>query len=177
MIWLPALPHYRIHPALRDWLTHPASLTAKLREAFPDLRVRVLRQTQARPNPDECALLGIAPHTQAWVREVVLHANDTPLVFAHSVLPAHNVRGAWNLFAGLGARPLGEVLFTDPGISRAPLAFRAIDARHPLHKMASAACPEPTLPATLWARRSLFKRTGRSLLVSEVFLPALIEAL
>jgi chorismate-pyruvate lyase len=40
--------------------------------------------------------------------------------------------------------------------------------------MAQAACPDLPLPASLWARRSLFARHGKNLLVSEVFLPTLI---
>lgn len=163
--WLTHLPP-TAPAALAPWLTHPGSLTARLREHFAHFNVRVLRQCRARPHEDERALLGLRPGELAWVREVLLCAGDTPLVFAHSVLPLGHVRGAWNLFAGLGARPLGEVLFTDPGIARGRLNFRRLDERHPLHRAGT---------APLWARRSLFHRSRRALLVTEVFLPALLN--
>lgn len=173
MDWNPHVFRHQIEPALRDWLTHRGSLTARLRDAFPSLRVRVLRQQMLRAHADEARLLGLRADELAWVREVVLCAGEMPLVFAHSVLPRANVRGAWNLFAGLGARPLGEVLFTDPGISRGALHYRKLDSRHPLNLAASRALGR-ALPA-LWARRSLFVRKQRGLLVTEVFLPDLLK--
>ena len=190
--WLRTLPRHAVDPRLIEWLTHPGSLTAKLRAASPQFRVRVLRQTQAQPHSDERRLLGLKAHQHAWVREVTLCAGDLPLVFAHSVLPLQNVRGAWHLFAGLGARPLGEVLFTDPGIDRSPLGFSRIDKRHPLYSKAVAANAQsvssPTLnalhqgqdlgakqqPSSFWARRSLFAKSQRALLVTEVFLPSIL---
>ncbi|MEY3201131.1 MAG: Chorismate pyruvate-lyase [Pseudomonadota bacterium] len=174
MAWRAILLHHETSPALRAWATHVGSLTAKLRERYPDLRVKVLRQTRARPHVDECAALGIAPTDFAWIRDVVLLSGNTPLVVAHSVLPPQNLVGAWSLFSALGARPLGEVLFTDPAITRGPLYFSAITARHPFAAMAQAACPASALPHTLWARRSLFQRGGKGLLVSEIFLPSLL---
>lgn len=169
MDWLTHLPRHAAPPALADWLTHSDSLTARLRARLPDFRVEVLCQHQARPHPDEYAALGLRAPQRAWVREVLLCAGHTPVVFAHSVLPLDQVRGAWNLFSGLGARPLGEVLFTDPAITRGPLHFRGIDARHPLHRGRGV--------GRLWARRSLFIRHQRRLLVTEVFLPALTHYL
>ncbi|HRM69589.1 MAG TPA: chorismate--pyruvate lyase, partial [Thauera phenylacetica] len=35
--------------------------------------------------------------------------------------------------------------------------------------------PAPALPAALWARRSVFLLRGRALMVSEAFLPAILE--
>jgi chorismate--pyruvate lyase len=46
-----------------------------------------------------------------------------------------------------------------------------VDRRHPLWKRAARLVGDE-LP-TLWARRSLFTRRGRPLLVTEVFLPNL----
>jgi len=173
MAWLPVLPHHGVCLALREWAGCRGSLTEKLRAAFPDLQVELVRQARAAPNPDEYAPLGLPPPLSVWIREVVLHSRGTPLVFAHTVLPHAYLRGAWHLFGGLGARPLGEVLFADPRIRRGPLRFCALGSRHPLHREAQRALPALALPATLWARRSVFERGGHPVLVSEVFLPAL----
>ena len=79
----------------------------------------------------------------------------------------------------LGARPLGAALFSDPAIARLPLACRRLDGRDARYHRAAAALarqsPAPALPAALWARRSVFLLRGRALMVSEAFLPAILE--
>ncbi len=90
----------------------------------------------------------------------------TPLVFAHTILPRFNVRGAWNLFAGLGARPLGEVLFSNPAIARGNLHFKKINSHHSLFDRIAPHTPKRILQA----RRSLFLNHQKGLLVTEIFL-------
>src|SRR5438132_11988334 len=119
--------------------------------------------------------MGLAANEQAWVRDVVLWADDRPVVFAHSVLPRAHVRGAWQLFSGMGTRPLGAALFADPRVRRLPLHFRLLDARHALYHGARLAVKFNAQTRELWARRSLFLRGGKSLLVTEVFMPDILE--
>lgn len=157
---------------LRGWLTDPHSLTARIRARCRRFSVRPLRQGRAPVAADEACLLGIG-RGQALVREVLLYADGLPVVFAHSVASPRDVRGPWRMFAGVGARPLGELLFADARIARSPLAVRRLDVRHPLHRRVRAA--GIAVDAPLWARRSLFIRAGRPLLVTEVFLPAISE--
>jgi chorismate lyase len=173
-IWLRRPPRATVPPRLRPWLTDPSSLTARIRIRCKAFSVRVLAQRLAVPHRDEASLLGLRRGELAWVREVLLLADGVPVVFARSVLPRRNLRGAWQLFHGLGARPLGAALFADPRIGRAPLVCLRLDRRDArYHRVLAAVAPEP-LPAGLWARRSLFRLHGRALLVSEVFLPPIL---
>ena len=64
-------------------------------------------------------------------------------------------------------------MFTDPLVSRGPLEFVRIDARHPLGRRARQVFGRGF--PVLWARRSRFVKRGRPLLVTEVFLPALLD--
>ena len=105
----------------------------------------------------------------AYVREVLLMCDQHPVVFAHSVLPRPGLRGGWNGITRLGARPLGEALFNHPRIRREALAYRQIDARHPLFRAVRRNHAFST--RVLWARRSVFRLNGHPLLVTEVFLP------
>jgi chorismate--pyruvate lyase len=123
--------------------------------------------------PDERTLIGLPAGRQAWTREVLLLADDVPVVFAHSVLAPRDLTGAWHMAQAIGSRPLGAALFADPGIRRGPLSAARINADHPLHRHAGAAL-QADLP-TLWARRSCFSRLGRPLLVTEVFLPGIAQ--
>lgn len=177
--WLPVPPRSVVPMRLRPWLTDPSSLTARIRARCQAFSVRLLRQRPGSAQRDEAALLGLRAGERVWVREVLLLADGRPVVFARSLLPRRNVRGAWNLFHGMGARPLGAALFADPAISRSPLACTRFDARDARYHRARSVMAERdtsvTMPHDLWARRSVFRLRGRALLVSEFFLPAIFD--
>lgn len=110
----------------------------------------------------------------AYVREVVLHCDDKPVVFAHSVVPVTSLYGPWAGVTRLGSRPLGEALFSNPCVIRGSLQYRRIPARHPLARQIARA--GISIPGkAVWARRSLFTLHGHSLMVTEVFLPAIMN--
>ena len=121
---------------------------------------------------DEYAVLGMRAGARCVVREVSLNCGHRPLVFAHSAVAPRALKGAWRMLSALGARPLGAALFADPQIKRFPLHFRQLDRADALHRRACRLLPEA--PRLLWARRSLFLLRGSPLLVTEVFLPAIL---
>lgn len=94
-----------------------------------------------------------------------------PVVYAHSVL-APGERGAgWRLMQGMGSRPLGAALFTDPRIRRLMLRQRKLGRGHELYRRASRVAMPGGTP---WARRSLFIVGKSPILVTEVFLPGVL---
>ncbi len=157
---------------LQTWLAARGSLTARLKARYPRFRVEVLRQDWLPAHADEWRLLDL-PNPQILVatREVLLMTGEIPLVYAHSITLRKALHGGFQLLGRIGSRPLGESLFSNPRISRSPLAWRRVDPRHPLWQKASAAAGP--LPQTLWARRSVFCAGNDHLLVTEVFLPAI----
>ena len=158
---------------LRPWLSDSGSLTARIRARSATFEVQVLAQRLARPQPDEAALLGLRRGENAWLREVLLVADGVPVVYARSLLPRHNLRGGWRLFADIGKRPLGAALFADPRIARAALHCRRLDRRDARFRRVRAVLPAVADQTGLWARRSVFRLRGRALLVCEVFLPGI----
>jgi chorismate--pyruvate lyase len=168
--WLPRLP--RRNAAYHAWLTERGSLTRRIVSRCRDgFRVRVLRFELGKPCQGEARLLGLAPCQLAWIREVLLYCGDQPVVFAHSVLPTDGINGPWRSLTGLGNRPLGEALFSDPRIERGRLNLLIVNPRHPLHRRVEKAL---AVPNGLPARRSLFSLSGHPILVTEVFLPAIL---
>ncbi|KAF1047226.1 MAG: Chorismate pyruvate-lyase [Herbaspirillum frisingense] len=160
----------------RSWLADPGSMTLKLKARTKDFSVRLLRQ---RPGPilaDEYAALGVPARSRVVERDVILHCDGRPVVFGHTVLSTSSVKSDWPFFSKLGTTPLGANLFFDPLVQRSPITYARLPAGHPLMRRIAAALPGGNLPATLFARRSLFKRRGGVLMVTDVFLPAL-EAL
>lgn len=167
--WRDKPPSYP-HP-LRRWLTDRGSLTARIKAHFTDFNLVRLGQSLKVPHPDERRHMDFRPGELAIVREVLLKSGNTPLVFAHSIVARKDVRGVWRGLSRLGARPLAEMLFHDPTVARLPMEYLAIDARHPLYRRAQAVTGVSA--PRLWARRSVFIKQGRPLLVTEVFLPEL----
>ncbi|QID16749.1 chorismate lyase [Nitrogeniibacter mangrovi] len=174
--WLSRPPRATVAARLRPWLVDPHSLTARIRARCGDFHVAVVRQALVRPHADEAAALGLAARERAWLREVWLLADGVPVVYARSVLARRHLRGPWRLFQGIGARPLGAALFSDPRIERQPLHCARLDGRDArYHRLVTLLNGRVALPPALWARRSAFRLRGRSLLVSEIFLPTILR--
>ena len=153
---------------LHPWLTSRGSLTSRLVAHFGQFNlVRVMQRAQL-PNVDERRELGLRDRERAIVREVLLRDGEKPLVFAHSLVARRDLRGVWRGLSRLGGRPLAEMLFHDTAVVRLPMEYRKIDARHPLFRRAMAVAPFQA--TSIWARRSVFLKQGRPLLVTEVFL-------
>ena len=146
------------------WLTCRGSLTRRLKAHCAHFRVHPVTTGFALAHADKHAPLRLRSGSLAYVREVLLMCDTYPVVFAHSVLPCAGLRGDWNGITRLGTRPLGEALFNHPRIQRAALAYRQIDARHPLFRAARRNHPVST--HVLWARRSVFRLNGHPLLVT-----------
>ncbi len=174
--------------AMHGWLTDRGSLTRRLKQASKRFQVVRLAQGRGGVCIDEVGCLvsavsGVSGRTVSrsasqrtfgfLVRQVLLECDGRPTVFAHSVIDARALTGGWRWLAGLGARPLGEALFSDPRVRRGPLAFRRLRAPDPRYLRAASALAARglTVPSGLWARRSVFSAGHWNLLVTEVFLP------
>jgi chorismate--pyruvate lyase len=159
---------------LIDWLRDTGSLTARLKGCCGGgFRVRLLHQGWGRPLGSERRLLRIRRGATAVVREVELLCHEVPLVFARTVIPVASLRGPAKRLTLLGERPLGEVLFTDPHMRRGRMEVARLLPRHPLFGAATAGLEQR--PDEIWGRRTLFHLRDASLLVNEVFLPAIRE--
>ena len=153
--------------AQRDWLLDDSSLTAKLKRHSNHFRVQVLGQRPAPMLADEERWLGAS--VAVTVREVILHCDDQPWVFARSVFPQQALQAEQLNLNGLGERPLGEHLFSQPDLQRSNIevsAFPSSSRVGQLHQQLG-------FPAhTLWGRRSCFSAAGQQILVAEVFIGA-----
>lgn len=170
--WREKLTRCQDNLAYTTWLRDQGSLTARL-QARGRFALHLLRQESALPTGDESLVLGIKRSQLAWVREVTLFCDDQAMVFAHTVL-AQRPRGPLTRWLNrLGNRSLGALLFSHPGFSRGRLHARRLDHRHPLYAPAIEALQlSPETSTSLWARRSRFVFGKQSVLVTEVFSPA-----
>lgn len=158
--------------AYAPWLRDHGSLTLRIQQRCARFDVQPVRNGLARIAFDESCVLDIPSRQFAWSREVFLHADGKPVVFAHSTCSSIHLRGVWQAMRGLGNRSLGSLLFTHPLVIRQPLHYLALRSQHPLYRRAASVLD--TRPRTLWARRSLFYLHDAPLLVTEVFLPEIL---
>jgi len=182
-----AEPRWRIGRGLRPagltdematWLFDSDSLTKRLRQAGgADFRVKLLKQQFERPLLCERRALGLDDRAIALVRQVHLYCAGEVKVYARTVMPLSMLHGSSRGLARLGGRPLGEMLFRDKSMRRSPMQIARVDRGDLFYRwgvagiaagdVAGQACDQ------IWGRRSVFRLSGRPLLVSEIFLPPL----
>ncbi len=177
--WQPHVLALNAPSGYAPWLTEAGSLTARLKAHSHSFRVQRLHQRTARCLSDEAGVIGLHQAGRVLEREVLLRCDNTPAVFAHTVVPTSATASDWPLFSALGERSLGTTLFGDPLVRRGVLEFARLREGHPLARRAWAALRENgvALPRAhiLYARRCLYRRRQGSLLVTEVFLPTVLE--
>jgi chorismate--pyruvate lyase len=154
----------------RQWLFDRGSLTQRLiHKSHGEFSVQLLQQQWGRPRLDEASALGISPQQQTLIREVILHGNGQPWVYARSVLPLQALNGPLRFLRKLDNRPLGQLLFNNPAIYRGPISVTL----WPEHLLPARFEPSPFSPN--WARRSVFHYGKTGILVTELFLPPVMQ--
>ena len=150
--------------ALRPWLLDRGSLTERLiRASKGQFEVKILFQGMGVPQLSEQRALELPVRQRALIREVILFGNHQPWVHARSIIPIKTLTGRLRKLRKLDNRPLGALLFSDPGM--APIEISNLPMLEPWPSTVSSTYGSP-----VQGRRSLFWLDGKPLLVSEVFL-------
>ena len=172
--WQPHAGAVRAPASMRDWLTTEGSLTARLMAHSETFRVCRLHQKTATCLADEARAIGLPRPGRVREREVLLLCDGRPVVFGHTVVPTGCTASDWPLFSALGERSLGTTLFYDPLVRRGQLEYARIRAGHPLMERVRAALGGSDA-SLYYARRCVYRRHQGLLLVTEVFLPSVLN--
>lgn len=146
-------------------------LQAECRGAF---RVQPEAEGWQRPLPDEAARLSLSADETAFIRAAWLKSGAQRLVYARTVIPKTTLAQTGDRLTGLGARPLGEVLFAE-GARRSPLRYARLPPGAALGRLLQE--QGQAMTEAPWARQSLFHLQDAPLLITEVFLPELVACL
>ncbi len=168
------LPSTKIPSYLRPWLLDPSSTTKRFRElAGKTFSVQVLLQGWGKVLPTERSLLQLHPRTNVLVREVLISCCGKPWMFARCVFPASSLTGKNKFLQGaLDERPLGDLLYCEPSLRRSEFELSLLQANQCEFSRDEIL---PFFSEPLGARRSLFFLHNKPILLTEVFLPALVE--
>lgn len=154
LIWFDIDKAKQIPKKLNKWLLEDSSLTYKLKQKYPDFRVKVVNEVEKTPYDNEIPLLNISNNTNVIIRKVLLFGNSKAVVFARSIIPKTKDTKRFN---NIGSKPLGEILFDTKDIIRTSIEL--------CHNSED-----------IWGRRSIFKVNNTNILVSEFFLDNLFDS-
>lgn len=172
--WITPMKGHRLAAGceIRNWLEDTGSLTKKVREACDGrFSVQVRRQGSGKCLYDEAKLLDITRTRYAIIREVELRCDETPWIFARTIIPMKSLSGPARRLTMLGNKPLGAVLFADPSVHRGQTQYAHLHSGQELFESAVVRLSER--PDSLWGRRTLFYLANKPLLVNEIFLPSI----
>lgn len=155
-----------------SWIYEAGSITQRLRNYYGDsVRVQVISNQWQRAFTSENQLLKTSPTKYTLTREVLLYADDIPLVLARTIIPEPTIRSAHQNLSHLGNRPLGEVIFSYPRLERLAMEITQVQCKqwkNPIQLKAQIDQP-------LWGRRTIYAIHHHPLLVSEFFLPEVLN--
>ncbi|OGB24135.1 MAG: hypothetical protein A3I66_11020 [Burkholderiales bacterium RIFCSPLOWO2_02_FULL_57_36] len=137
------------------------------------VHVDVLSEGRAPYFLDERSLFDTAQQKFGRVREIALMDGDMPLLLARTLIPSATAQGRNRRSLQLGNKPLGQLLFQKKSPVWKTRQMVLLNRSRPLWKAVKRVLP--AAPASLWGRRTMYLFRGHPLLVTEIFLPALLQ--
>lgn len=152
----------------RDWLKDTGSFMQRLAQhGIQDAQIYVLSHRWIQPEPWESQCLGMGQGEVGLVREVEILSDSLRLCYARTVFTEGMVQHR-NAFATLENQPLGNLLFTDPELTRGQFEFAYAEP-----KTLWAGFPPIKNEEAQWIRRSLFYLKNDALLLTEMIMPTM----
>jgi chorismate--pyruvate lyase len=162
---------HKLPDGVQSWTYESGSLTQRLRSFYGGaVAVKILLQRWHKPFLSERRLLKLPEHQYSLIREVLLYANDKPLILARTIIPAATIKAAKNNLSHLGTRPLGEIIFSYPKLERVTMDITLINPS----TWTQSALAEATINQPIWGRRTVYAIAHKQMLVSEFFLPEVL---
>lgn len=154
---------------LIPWLFDSSSLTARIiRLCDGNFSVQVLSQHWQKMSAEEASAMSLPGVPSALVRKVLLCCDEQPLVYARTVIPVTTIQGPQRRYANMGNRPLGAMLFADRTMRREAVQIAKLPVNNEIYRYTES-------KESIWGRRSVFRVSEKPILVSEYFLPELIQ--
>lgn len=161
---------------LTNWLAKPYILSSALRRVCTKVSLTLISEKEEPPFADEVTCLEKSLDqkvTTAFVRKILLFCDETPVIFARTVVPPATFAQFKQQLEKLGGAFIGEtLLYGNEDIIRQPFEFSCFNQQHPM-RIEAKICVPTLNTAQLWARRSTFSLLQNPLLITECYLPAL----
>jgi len=139
-----------------SWLTEEGSLTERLKKEFDDVKVEVIYEGVYLLDKN------------FYVREVFLKSNNSPKIFARTLIKIEDLQAEWSSLKNLGDQSLATILFNSPDIKKTSVFYKELFLDDSM--FAHINVLSPIDKKSLWARRSLWEKQGTYLELLEIFL-------
>ena len=139
-----------------SWLTEEGSLTERLKTEFDDVKVEVIYEGVYLLDKN------------FYVREVLLKSNNSPKIFARTLIKIEDLQAEWSSLKNLGDQSLATILFNSPDIKKTSVFYKELFLDDSMFAHINALSPIDK--KSLWARRSSWEKQGTYLEVLEIFL-------
>lgn len=158
---------------IQEYLLFQGSLTQKISdESGNKFSLTVLANDWQILCPDESEALNLDKDVQGFVREVLIYADKSPVIYAKTVFPAETLDETNAALKTLGNQSLGDILFKSDKSSREYIEYAVLNQTSELYQRIEQFSSLKN-HELIHTRRSLFLMEAKPLLVLEAFLPDL----
>lgn len=159
--------------AVHDFLFHEGSLTRFIQQRCEGVfSIELISESKHQALPDETQFLSLQGEEITFIRKSRLKCDEHAVVYARTIMPQQTIEGENQWLTTLGTKPLGDVLFNDEKTYRTDMRYAKIPVNCELHNEATKGL---AISSELWGRQSLFYTAQQPLLITEIFLPAILE--
>lgn len=159
--------------ATHDFLFHEDSLTRFIQQRYEgEFSMELISESLHLALPDETQFLSLQRDEITFIRKSRLKCGDRAVVYARTIMPQKTIEGENQWLTTLGTKPLGDILFNDETTYRSDMRYAKIPVDCELHEEAT---KNLNITSELWGRQSLFYTKEQPLLITEIFLPAILE--
>ena len=109
-----------------SWLNEPGSITSRIK-SFSDFKLELLRDGPGEVDAADDDLI-ISNYKENNIREVLLYSDESPLIYAKSIIPLETIRLGLGVLGNLKENPLGDILFSNPEIKKEYMLFSKFES-------------------------------------------------
>lgn len=177
IIWQSKLPVFSpvLSECSKNLLAQAQSLTTRAVKTWGPTEIFLIDAYWGMPHFDEMRQLNIELRQVAYIREIFMMQAGEKLWYARSVTPQSFLHSKLRLLPYLHTRPLANLVFVGSQFKRSVFEYAAIHPHHSNYARLWEGIEEQV--QHLPARRSQFRLQKNALLLTEIFLPKLLQRL
>lgn len=160
-LWLINFDDVNVKPpeSMWAWMQTKTSITEKARDSCQVVRLKLLKEDW---------------ESTVFIREINLFCDEKIAWYARTWIPEKTYQRRSAQFKALHGRPLADILYNDPDITREDFVYAYLDPSTLEYQWAMKHYPHKKdentiLPTHLWARKSVFLIDGEPLYLMEIF--------
>jgi len=146
------IKHELKNTEIESWLLEQGPITKRIK-SIKDFRLELIQDELSEVKEDEILFLNTGDEA-IRVREVILYGNETPMVFARTIIPNTTINKGLKELGKIGNKPLGDILFEKNIFSKEDIVFATFKDEESI----------------FWARKIKYTVKNQPFSVMEVFL-------